>query len=106
MGQHFFLRMTDAQITALTVPAWQKTILTALAHYGMYVGDTGGDGWGLKTESADQYLTAGQTDPWVTAGKTLGVPSYVSSNGQTKYLFDLRNIVPWGSALAVAAPTQ
>ena len=33
--------MSDAQIAALAVPAWKKTILTALAHYGGYVGDTG-----------------------------------------------------------------
>jgi len=106
MGQHFFLNMTDAQIAALTVKPWQKTVLTAMAHYGMYVGDTGGDGWGIEVESADQYLTAGQADPWVTAGKALGAPTYVSSSGATKYLFDLRNILPYGTALSVAAPTQ
>jgi len=105
MGQHFFLNMSDDQIAALSVPKWQKTVLTAMAHYGMYVGDTGGDGWSVMAESADQYLAAGQADPWVAAAQTLGMPSY-SSSGQTKYTYDLRNAVPYGSALAVAAPTH
>ncbi|HYV15732.1 MAG TPA: hypothetical protein VE972_06905, partial [Conexibacter sp.] len=47
MGARLQLAMSDAQIAALNVPAWKKTILTALAHYGGYVGDTGGPGFGL-----------------------------------------------------------
>ena len=41
MGQHFFLKMTRREIDALPVPQWQKTILTAMADYGMYVGRHG-----------------------------------------------------------------
>lgn len=104
MGQHFFLRMSAAQIAALPVAQWQKTVLTAMARYGMYVGDTGGDGWGLEPESPDPWVAFGRPDPWVTLGQQLGVPSYLSSDGEVKYLFDLRSIVPYGSELAVATP--
>ena len=70
----------------------------------MFVGDTGGDGWAITAESADPYLTAGKPDPWETLGRKLGVPSWQSSDGKTKYLFDMRGVVPYGSKLAVAAP--
>ena len=39
--------MSAAQIDALAKPTWQKTILHAMAKYGMYVGDTGGNAWGV-----------------------------------------------------------
>ena len=68
MGQHFFLEMTDAQIEALSVPSWQKTILRAMARYGLYVGDTGGSGWGIQFESGSSFTSFGQADPWVGLG--------------------------------------
>jgi hypothetical protein len=36
--------MSDAQIAASGAPAWEQTIMTAMAHYGMYVNDTGDPG--------------------------------------------------------------
>ena len=72
MGQHFFLEMTDAEIEALSVPAWQKTILRAMARYGLYVGDTGGGGWGVQFESGSSFTSFGQADPWVALGDQLG----------------------------------
>ena len=69
MGQHFFLEMTDAQIEALSVPSWQKTILRAMARYGLYVGDTGGGGWGIQFESGSSFTSFGQPDPWVRLGE-------------------------------------
>jgi hypothetical protein len=65
-----------------------------MADYGLYVGDTGGGGgFGVEPESSDQYLAAGQQDPWAKLGSQLGVST-----------FDLRNVVPYGTELAVAAP--
>ncbi len=40
-GALLYLDYTDAQITALGLPAWQKTLVTAMAHYGGYVDITG-----------------------------------------------------------------
>jgi hypothetical protein len=47
-GPHFAsllqLNMSDAQIAATHAPRWQRAIMTAMAHYGIYVVDTGGSG--------------------------------------------------------------
>jgi hypothetical protein len=44
-GPHFGsllqLNMSDAEITSSGAPPWQRTIMTAMAHYGVYVVDTG-----------------------------------------------------------------
>ena len=42
LGTLLQLNMTDAQIAASGAPTWEKTIMTAMAHYGMYVNDTDG----------------------------------------------------------------
>ncbi len=104
MGQHFYLEMSDAQINALMVPSWQKTILRAMAHYGMYVGDTGGSSWGVQIESGTSYTSFGETDPWVTFAKQAGVPTYQSSYG-LQYVFKWSQAVDWRSLLrTVTAP--
>ena len=36
------LNMSDAQIASSGAPRWQQAIMTAMAHYGIYVVDTGG----------------------------------------------------------------
>jgi hypothetical protein len=41
-GELFFTDYTDAEISAMSAPAWQKVVLTALSHYGTYLYDTGG----------------------------------------------------------------
>ena len=67
--QHLYLAMSDDEIGALNVPDWQKTILTAMARYGMFVGDTGGSPWGVEFESGSTYTSYGQADPWVAWAK-------------------------------------
>jgi hypothetical protein len=101
LGQHFYLAMSSAEIDALNVPAWKKTILRAMAQYGMFVGDTGSDylGWSIFVQSGSSYTSFGQTDPWVTLAKQYGIPS---SSGT--YYFDLKDTVNWGSKLSVADP--
>ena len=52
--------MTDAQIATSGAPAWEKTIMTAMAHYGMYVNDTDGIGnIELEAESDISYTSLG-----------------------------------------------
>ena len=74
MGQHFFLAMSNAEIEALPVGDWQKTILEAMARYGMFVGDTGGSGWGILIESASSFTSFGRPDPWVRIARRIGLP--------------------------------
>jgi hypothetical protein len=107
LGQHFYLDLSDAEIDALGVPAWKKTVLHAMADYGMFVGDTGSDylGWSLVVESGSGFTSFGQPDPWVSLAKEYGIASsYRSDIGQGVYYFDLAKTVNWGSELQVASP--
>ena len=104
IGQRFFLQMTDAQIDALAVPDWQKAILRAMADYGMFVGDTGGEAWALVVESGGSQTSFGRDDPWVKLGERIGLPSIVGDDGGLRYVFDMRNAVDWPNELRVAAP--
>jgi hypothetical protein len=99
MGARFQLNMSDAQIAALNVPDWKKTILTALAHYGGYVGDTGGPGFAFEFESSEMYLAFGYADPLVTFAKANGI---VPQNGF--YAFNMATGVDWAHYLRVVVP--
>jgi hypothetical protein len=101
MGARFQLAMSDSQIDALSVPAWKKTILRAMAHYGMYVGDTGGGGWGIQMESGSTYTSFGYEDAMVAFARQAGVPTY---NG--KHVFNLRDGVDWAKYLRVVDPCE
>ena len=102
MGQRFFLDMAAAEIDALS-SSWQKTILHAMADYGLYVGDTGGRGWGIKFQSGSSYTSFGHPDPWVTLGDQLGAIKYTDpSTGRSLRIWDLKNAAPWASKLKVA----
>ena len=73
-----------------------------MAHYGMYVGDTGGGGWGIQFESGSSYTSFGQPDPWVGLAAKLGAEE-VKDNGRTLGIWDLGGAVDWASKLRVAA---
>ena len=100
MGQHFFLAMSDAEIDALSIPTWKKTVLRAIARYGMFVEDTGCSyrGWCIGLESGSSYTSFGQADPWVALAQNYGIPK----NSYGHYDFDLRTAVDWQSKLRVA----
>jgi hypothetical protein len=83
------------------VPDWKKTILRAMAHYGMYFGDTGGGTWGLQMESGSTYTSFGQEDQMMSFAKEARVPSY---NG--KYVFNVRDGVDWAKYLRVVDPCE
>ncbi len=99
MGARFQLNMTDAQIDVLAVPTWKKTILKALAHYGGYVGDTGGPGFGLMFESGLTYTSFGHPDPLVTFAQANGLPLW-----NDLWVFNMASGVDWASKLRVLAP--
>jgi hypothetical protein len=98
MGSHFQLQMSPAEIAALAVPAYEKTILNALATYGAYVSDTSGARglWGFERESAQTYTSFGKPDPWVGFAQQLGIqPEDYNGNGFPEYWMNLTDGVPW-----------
>ena len=99
MGARFRLAMTDAQIAALAVPVWKKTILRALAQYGGYVGDTGGPGFAFMFESSTTYTAFGVQDPLVPFAAANRVTLW-----QGDYVFRLAEGVDWARYLRVIAP--
>ena len=101
MGTRFQLAMSEAEIAALAVPDWKKTILRAAAEYGLYVGDTGTGSWGLHMESGATFTSFGFEDPMVTFARSAGV-HLSSSSGN--YVFNLRDGVDWAGRLRVLAP--
>jgi hypothetical protein len=101
LGTRFMLAMSPEQIDALPLPGWKKTILTALAQYGGYFGDTGGPGFGFMFESSVTYTALGLPDPFVEFAKANGVPA---SGG--RYVFDLAAGVEWARYLRVLAPPR
>ncbi|MDP8975109.1 MAG: LamG domain-containing protein [Actinomycetota bacterium] len=73
VGAHFHLDMTNSEIEALAVPAWKKTLMRAMARYGMFVGDTGGDSlFAIEQESGDMYTALGHPDKWLRFAKRNG----------------------------------
>ncbi|MFZ0384584.1 MAG: hypothetical protein WAL22_02865, partial [Solirubrobacteraceae bacterium] len=73
------LNMTAAQIQASGAPAWQTTIMTALATYGAYIEDVDGNqaaGIDILTQGGSSWTDLGRPDPWSAVTRQLG-----SSNG-------------------------
>ncbi|HWI22361.1 MAG TPA: hypothetical protein VNT22_07080 [Baekduia sp.] len=103
MGARMQLAMSDAQINALAVPEWRKTILRALATYGGYIGDTGGSGFNFQFESSAMYTSFGAADPLVSFAKSVGIPQGTGSWAGT-YAFNVSSGVDWGQYLRVVAP--
>jgi hypothetical protein len=100
LGTRFQLAMTPAQIDALDVPAYRKTLLRAMARYGMYVADTGGS-WGIVTESALVTTSFGLDDRWLSFAKAVGAPYWAPDQ---RYAINIRDGVDWGRYLRVIDP--
>ncbi|MHB1836666.1 MAG: hypothetical protein ACYCXW_17090 [Solirubrobacteraceae bacterium] len=98
-GMRFQLDYSDAQIDALHVPTWKKTILRALANYGAFVGDTGGSGMNFQLQSGSTYTSFGYPDAMVQYARSQ--PGVVAWDG--RYVFNLASGVDW-SRLRVIAP--
>ena len=99
LGTRFWLDMTSDQIQALDVPTYEKTVLTALATYGGYVGDTGGPGFAFEFESSMTYTQLGLPDPLRTLGQQLNLPSWDGD-----YVYNVSNDVNWQQYLKVITP--
>ena len=91
MGARLQLNMSAAEIDALAVPTWKKTILHAMRVYGMYFGDTGGpQAFGVWLESCVTYTAFGAPCRMVEFAKANG---WSASSGY--YVGSLRDGVPW-----------
>lgn len=92
LGARLQLAMSDAEIAALAIPDWKKTILRALAHYGLIVGDTNGGhaAWGLVAESGSSSTSFGLPDPWVSLAQGAGLQPFGGM-----YAFDIASVVDW-----------
>jgi hypothetical protein len=99
MGSHLWLAMTDEQIEALAVPRWKKTVLHAMADYGMIMGDTGSGSWAIQAESGSTYTSFGYEDELVKFARANGWSAY---NG--RYSGNLRDGVDWARYLRVLDP--
>jgi hypothetical protein len=99
MGQHFYLDYSDAEIAALPVLPWKKAILTALAHYGFYIGDSGNNTLGFLWEGSP--TGSGASEPFVKTGEEQGVPK---AGGN--YTFKLSEGVDWTRLRAIAPPSE
>jgi hypothetical protein len=78
-GPHFGsllqLNMSDGEIAASGAPAWQRALMTAMAHYGIYVVDTG------NTESREISLLNESDQSFTSFGYRGEMQQYVSSLG-------------------------
>jgi len=100
LGARFQLAMSRRQIRALPVPPWKKTILTAMARYGLIVGDTGG-AWAIPKDTDARYRGLDRPNPWLAVAQRAGVPYY---GPDMDYVFNLNNGVDWRRYLRVVAP--
>jgi hypothetical protein len=101
MGARFQLALSDAEISALPVPGWKKAILTALARYGGYVGDTGGNGFGFMLQSSSTYTSFGATDRLVDFARSSGL-----SGWEGRYVLNMADGIDWARHLRVVIPPK
>lgn len=102
MGAHFYLDMSDAEIDAAPVPEWKRAVMRAAAHYGLFVGDTGGAG--IQIESGSSYTSFGHADPWVKVARDVGLAPWRNpATGKEQYRFDFTKGIDW-SRLKMLAP--
>lgn len=101
-GQRFYLAYSDAEITAAPWPKWKKTMITAMAHYGLWCGDSGGGFvkfWGQQSYTAygpafpQPFNELLKNEPGVSTNVGLGGPCLV---------LHLHEAVDWTRLRAIA----
>jgi hypothetical protein len=100
MGTRLQLAMTPAEIDALPVPGYRKSLLRAMARYGMYVADTGGS-WRIIQESGLVTTSFGLDDRWIDLAETVGAPYWPPDH---RYAINVRDGVDWARYLRVIEP--
>ncbi|HEX3911700.1 MAG TPA: hypothetical protein VHW67_13475 [Solirubrobacteraceae bacterium] len=77
LGSLLRLDMSEAQIMASGAPPWQRTIMRAMARYGIYVVDTNGAGnldISLIEEAEESFTSFGVDGPTGAFARSLGTP--------------------------------
>ncbi|MBX5443023.1 MAG: hypothetical protein IRZ32_16035 [Solirubrobacteraceae bacterium] len=100
MGTRFWLDMTDQEIAQSGAPAWEQAIARAVANYGAYFGDTGGDGFAFQAESSVMYTSYGKPDPYAAIAAQYGI----RKDAEWGYGFAFSGRIPWSSRLRAIAP--
>jgi len=100
MGARFWLDMTDQEIAQSGAPGWEQAIARAVAHYGAYFGDTGGDGFAFQAESSVMYTSYGKPDPYAAIAAQYGI----RKDAEWGYGFAFSGRIPWSSRLRAIAP--
>jgi hypothetical protein len=89
-GALYFMDYTDAQIASMNIPAWQKAIIKAMAHYGGYFGDTNNSSdqgtYPTRYEGGEAYLTAGTVSPLFAWLASQGVGHNTDGTSQDYHL--------------------
>ena len=100
IGTRFQLALSPAQIDAFPAGPYTKTILRALASYGMYVVDTGGT-WGFVKESGLADTSFGLADRWLQIAQAVHAPYWAPDR---RYTISLRDSADWTRHLRVIDP--
>jgi hypothetical protein len=103
MGERFQLAMSPREIDALDVPEWRRTILRAMARYGLYVRDTTGAGWAIGVENGRTYTSFGRPDRWTVFAEARDGDGWARDD-QGFWVGDLRAGVPWRERLRAVHP--
>jgi len=105
MGTRLQLDMTKAEIDGLGGPPWKKAILEAMARYGIFVSDTGGETWGLRVQSDATYESFGRRPRLVEFAQAAGWPAFDDpALGRQVRVGDFGSDVRWRDRLRVIAP--
>ena len=109
MGAHLWLDYTDDQINALNLKPWEKTLVTAIAHYGIYLVDTSGlygnDGITMQFESGESYFMSGVSQPMTGVAAANGIPQSTWPDGSHYYRFTPNGVnIDWAHHLHVLDP--
>lgn len=102
-GARLQLNYTEAEIDALPVPAWKRTILHAMREYGMIIMDTGGASWNIQFESGTADVAHGQPDRWRAFAAAQGW-SQAGSGAAAPYVVPLKSGVDWTRLRVIAEP--
>jgi len=101
MGARLRLNYTDAEITALDIPEYRKTVVRALARRGAYIGDTGGPGIGFQALSGATYTSFGVFDPLVD----FAIANGIVPNEDGSCSFEIAPGVDWSRLQILVPPT-
>ncbi|HEY1957429.1 MAG TPA: hypothetical protein VGH28_17545 [Polyangiaceae bacterium] len=114
-GELLFTDYTDDQIAKMNVPPWQKSVLTALSHYGTYLFDTNGNttnwvgplSYNYGAEGLEAFRLAKPTCDSLCTTDTKQCDDCVDSPfftwlGAQSNVLGVEDILPWSNVPVVA----